>query len=606
MVKTKSFVGKKLRQPIVVVLGHVDHGKTTLLDKIRGTTVALREPGLITQHVGASVIPAEVMEKIFEPLKRLYPIKLKIPGLLFIDTPGHELFSNLRRRGGSVADFAILVVDVLAGFQDQTYESIEILRQRKVPFLIAANKIDRIPGWKANPNSPIIFSLRKQREEVKVKLEELIYRIVNEMYKLGFRADRFDRVRDFTRTVAIVPVSAKTGEGIPELLAVLAGLTQQYMANKLVYAEGPAKGVVLEVKEEVGLGTTIDVIIYDGVLRKGDLIIVGGKDKPIVTRVRALLMPKPLQEIRAPEEKFIQVNEVTAAAGVKIAAPNLDNALAGSPIFVIPSESAIKEYERKVIEEIECIRVKSESIGVVVKADTLGTLEAIINALRRRNIPIRLADVGHITKRDVLEAALVAKENKYYGVILAFNVKFLPGIEEEAKREGVKVFMNNVIYRLLEDYDEWLVKLKEAEKRKELASLVRPGKIRIIPGCIFRRSEPAIVGVEVLGGIIRPGYPLMREDGKRIGSIMQIQERGQPLPEARVGQAVAISIRGRVLVGRHIDEGDILYTDMPEDHVIKLLTKYKAELSQDELVVLREIVKIKRKQNPMFASLVKI
>ncbi|HIQ03079.1 MAG TPA: translation initiation factor IF-2, partial [Desulfurococcales archaeon] len=591
---------------IVVVLGHVDHGKTTLLDKIRGTTVALREPGLITQHVGASVIPAEVMEKIFEPLKRLYPIKLKIPGLLFIDTPGHELFSNLRRRGGSVADFAILVVDVLAGFQDQTYESIEILRQRKVPFLIAANKIDRIPGWKANPNSPIIFSLRKQREEVKVKLEELIYKIVNEMYKLGFRADRFDRVRDFTRTVAIVPVSAKTGEGIPELLAVLAGLTQQYMANKLVYAEGPAKGVVLEVKEEVGLGTTIDVIIYDGILRKGDLIIVGGKDKPIVTRVRALLMPKPLQEIRAPEEKFIQVNEVTAAAGVKIAAPNLDNALAGSPIFVIPSESAIKEYERKVIEEIECIRVKSESIGVVVKADTLGTLEAIINALRRRNIPIRLADVGHITKRDVLEAALVAKENKYYGVILAFNVKFLPGIEEEAKREGVKVFMNNVIYRLLEDYDEWLVKLKEAEKRKELASLVRPGKIRIIPGCIFRRSEPAIVGVEVLGGIIRPGYPLMREDGKRIGSIMQIQERGQPLPEARVGQAVAISIRGRVLVGRHIDEGDILYTDMPEDHVIKLLTKYKAELSQDELVVLREIVKIKRKQNPMFASLVKI
>ena len=606
MVKTKSFVGKKLRQPIVVVLGHVDHGKTTLLDKIRGTTVALREPGLITQHVGASVIPAEVMEKIFEPLKRLYPIKLKIPGLLFIDTPGHELFSNLRRRGGSVADFAILVVDVLAGFQDQTYESIEILRQRKVPFLIAANKIDRIPGWKANPNSPIIFSLRNQREEVKVKLEELIYKIVNEMYKLGFRADRFDRVRDFTRTVAIVPVSAKTGEGIPELLAVLAGLTQQYMANKLVYAEGPAKGVVLEVKEEVGLGTTIDVIIYDGILRKGDLIIVGGKDKPIVTRVRALLMPKPLQEIRAPEEKFIQVNEVTAAAGVKIAAPNLDNALAGSPIFVIPSESAIKEYERKVIEEIECIRVKSESIGVVVKADTLGTLEAIINALRRRNIPIRLADVGHITKRDVLEAALVAKENKYYGVILAFNVKFLPGIEEEAKREGVKVFMNNVIYRLLEDYDEWLVKLKEAEKRKELASLVRPGKIRIIPGCIFRRSEPAIVGVEVLGGIIRPGYPLMREDGKRIGSIMQIQERGQPLPEARVGQAVAISIRGRVLVGRHIDEGDILYTDMPEDHVIKLLTKYKAELSQDELVVLREIVKIKRKQNPMFASLVKI
>ncbi len=597
---------KKLRQPIVVVLGHVDHGKTTLLDKIRGTTVALREPGLITQHVGASIIPAEVMEKIFEPLKKFFPIKLRIPGLLFIDTPGHELFSNLRRRGGSVADFAILVVDVLAGFQDQTYESIEILKQRRVPFLIAANKIDRIPGWKSYPDSPILFSLQEQREDVKLRLEELIYKLVNEMYKLGFRADRFDRVRDFTRTVAIVPVSAKTGEGIPELLAVLAGLTQQYMANKLVYAEGPAKGVVLEVKEEVGLGTTIDVIIYDGILRKGNLIVVGGKEKPIVTHVRALLMPKPLQEIRAPEEKFIQVNEVVAAAGVKIAAPNLEDALAGSPIFVIPNKDLIEEYKRKVIEEIEYIRIKSESIGVVVKADTLGTLEAIIEALKKRNIPIRLADVGHITKRDVLEASLVAKENKYYGVILAFNVKFLPGVEEEARREGVKVFMNNVIYRLLEDYDEWLTKLKEAERRKELATLIRPGKIRIIPGCIFRRSEPAIVGVEVLGGIIKPGYPLMREDGRRIGSIMQIQERGQTLPEARVGQAVAISIKGRVLVGRHIDEGDILYTDIPENHVVTLLTKYKSELSQDETMVLREIVKIKRKQNPLFAALVKI
>jgi len=602
-VKTET---KKLRQPIVVVLGHVDHGKTTLLDKIRGTTVALREPGLITQHVGASIIPAEVMEKIFEPLKKFFPIKLRIPGLLFIDTPGHELFSNLRRRGGSVADFAILVVDVLAGFQDQTYESIEILKQRRVPFLIAANKIDRIPGWKSYPDSPILFSLQEQREDVKLRLEELIYKLVNEMYKLGFRADRFDRVRDFTRTVAIVPVSAKTGEGIPELLAVLAGLTQQYMANKLVYAEGPAKGVVLEVKEEVGLGTTIDVIIYDGILRKGNLIVVGGKEKPIVTHVRALLMPKPLQEIRAPEEKFIQVNEVVAAAGVKIAAPNLEDALAGSPIFVIPNKDLIEEYKRKVIEEIEYIRIKSESIGVVVKADTLGTLEAIIEALKKRNIPIRLADVGHITKRDVLEASLVAKENKYYGVILAFNVKFLPGVEEEARREGVKVFMNNVIYRLLEDYDEWLTKLKEAERRKELATLIRPGKIRIIPGCIFRRSEPAIVGVEVLGGIIKPGYPLMREDGRRIGSIMQIQERGQTLPEARVGQAVAISIKGRVLVGRHIDEGDILYTDIPENHVVTLLTKYKSELSQDETMVLREIVKIKRKQNPLFAALVKI
>jgi len=577
---------------------------TTLLDHIRGTTVAKKEPGEITQHVGASVVPTYVIEKICEPLRKMFPIKLKIPGLLFIDTPGHELFSNLRKRGGSVADFAILVVDVMEGFKDQTFESIEILKERKVPFLIAANKIDKIPGWKPYPDTPFLISFRKQDEKVRSRLEELIYNIIGEMYKLGFRADRFDRIRDFTRTVTIVPVSAKTGEGIPELLAVLAGLAQQFMTKRLMYAEGPAKGVVLEVKEEVGLGTTIDVIIYDGILKKGDWIVVGGLEKPIVTKIRALLMPKPLQEIRAPEEKFMQVNYVVAAAGVKIAAPNLDGALAGSPIFVIEDMSKVKEYVRKVQEEIASVRVMKNIVGVVVKADTLGTLEALITALKRKNIPVRLADVGPVCRRDIIEASTSLKKNKFYGVVLAFNVKVLPGVEEEASREGVRIFSDNVIYRLLEAYEEWLTKEREREKLRELLKLIRPAKIRIIPGCIFRRSAPAIVGVEVLGGKIKPGYPLIRADGKRIGEIMQIQDRGKPIGEAKVGQAVAISIRGHVLVGRHINEGDILYTDLPEKHVETWIKKFRNELSNDELMVLREIVKVKRKVNPAFAATV--
>ncbi len=599
-----EFKGKrtmKLRQPIVVVLGHVDHGKTTLLDKIRGTTVAQKEPGQITQHVGASLVPANVIERIAEPLKKLIPIKLKIPGLLFIDTPGHEAFSNLRRRGGSVADFAILVVDVIDGFQRQTYESIEILKARKVPFLIAANKIDRIPGWKPHPNQPFIYTIKEQEDYVKETLDELIYRMVGEMYKLGFRAERFDRIKDFTRTVAIVPISAKTGEGIPELLAVLAGLTQQYMAKKLMLAKGPAKGVVLEVKEEPGLGTTIDAVIYDGIIRKGDLIIVGGLEEPVVTRVRALLMPRPLQEIRLHKGEFMHVDEVIAAAGVKIIAQGLEKVVAGAPLYVIPSEELIDEYAKKVKEEVEAAKIKTEIDGVIVKADTLGTLEAVVAMLRNKDIPVRLADVGAISKRDIIEAAVTLRSKKEYGVILGFNVKVLPEAAEEARKHGVKIFLNNVIYRLIEEYEEWLNKLREEERRRELESLVRPGKVRIIPGYVFRRSEPAIVGVEVLGGIIKPGYPLMREDGKRLGEIMQIQDKGKPIPFARAGQAVAISIRGRIMIGRHVDEGDVMFTDIPNTHVKILLTKYKNELSDDEIMTLREIVKIKRKQDPTYA-----
>lgn len=590
-----------IRQPIVVVLGHVDHGKTTLLDKIRGTAVAKKEPGEITQHVGASIVPASVLRKVAEPLKKYFPkLKIEIPGLLFVDTPGHELFSNLRRRGGSVADIAILVVDIMEGFQPQTWESIQILKERKVPFIVAANKIDRIPGWKPNPDQPFLETIRKQDPRIVSRLEELIYRLISQLYEAGFMAERFDRVKDFRTTVAIVPVSAKTGEGVPELLALLTGLVQRFMKKRLVTSEEPAKGVVLEVKEEPGLGTTIDVIIYDGVIRRGDTIVVGGKDKPIVTKVRALLMPRPLQDMRAHEGKFVSVEQVVAATGVKISAPDLDNALAGSPIFVVPSEDKIEEYIKIVKEEIESVRIKTDNIGVVVKADTLGTLEAVVEALKRENIPVRLADVGPVSKNDVLEASVSKNHRPEYGVIIAFNVKILPEAEEYAARENVKIFRHNVIYKLIEDYIGWVKQLREQEKIKELESLIRPGKIRILPGYIFRRSNPAIVGVEVIGGVIKPGYPLMRKDGMRLGTIMQIRDRDNVLKEARAGQSVAISIRGRILVGRHVDEGDILYTDIPKQHVHLWLTKYKNELSDDEKMVLKEIIEIKKKQDPFY------
>ncbi len=591
---------KRLRQPIVAVLGHVDHGKTTLLDRIRGTTVAAKEPGQITQHVGASLVPANVIEKVTEPLKKLIPtVKLDLPGLLFIDTPGHEIFTNLRKRGGAVADLAILVVDIMEGFQPQTFEAVEILKQRRVPFIVAANKVDRIPGWKSNPGQPILVSMRKQDPSVIEFMDNQIYKIMGDLAKMGFDSDRFDRIKDYTRQIAIVPISAKTGEGVPELLALLAGLAQRYMKGKLRYVEGPAKGVVMEVKEEPGYGPTIDAIIYDGILKQGDTIVVGGIDEPIVTKVRALLIPEPLQEIRA-TKKFRAVDEVSAAAGVKIAAPGLEKAIAGAPIYVVKDKDEIEKIKEQVKKEVEEVLIETDTEGVIVKADTLGTLEALVQFLKNRNIPVRMARVGPVTKRDVMEAIAVKRHKKEYGVILAFNVKVLPEAKELAEKEGIKIFQHNVIYKLIEDFEEWLKQLKEEERRKELEKLIRPGKIRIIPGFVFRRSDPAIVGVEVLGGTIKPGYPLMKESGERVGSILQIQDKGKTVPLARAGQQVAISIKGRVMVGRHIDEGDILYTDIPSSHARLWQTKYRKELSDDEWHTLQEIIKIKRKQDPLY------
>jgi len=549
----------------------------------------------MTQHIGASFFPIETLKEVAGSFfKIIGGGEIRIPGLLVIDTPGHEVFANLRRRGGGIADIAILVIDVLKGFEAQTYEVIEILKSRKIPFLAAVNKIDRIPGWRPYQNAPFLESYRRQEPAVRQALDEHLYTIIGKFSELGFRADRFDKIRDFTKTVALIPVSAKTGEGIPELIAVLTGLTQQYLRRRLMVTSGPAKGTVLEVKEEPGLGVTVNAIIYDGVLRKGDILVLGGKEKPIVTTVRAILMPKPLDEIRDPRERFSSVDEVSAAAGVKIAAPNLDDALAGAPIYAVPSEDKVDEYVREVSEEVGRVKVSTEIDGVVLKADALGSLEAIAESLSRNGIPIRLADVGDVSKRDVTEAMVVREREMLYGVVLAFNVKVLPDAEEEAKAHNVPIFWHNVIYHLIDDYLRWMKSEKESRERSEFDRLIKPAKIRVLPGFVFRRSKPAIVGVEVLAGRVRPRVRLMTSEGKEIGEILQVQDKGASIPYAEKGHQVAISI-DKPIVGRHFDEGDILYVYVPEQHARLLNTKFKDRLSEDELEALNETIKIMRK-----------
>jgi len=590
-----------VRQPIVCVLGHIDTGKTLLLDRIRKSSVQAREAGGITQHIGASFFPVRIITKICGPLLKGLRKRVRIPGLLVIDTPGHEAFANLRKRGGAVADIAILLIDILKGFEAQTYECIDILKARKTPFLVAANKIDRLPGWKSKPDTSFSASYRDQDPYVRQDLDERLYTIIGTFSRLDFRADRFDKITDFTRTAAIVPTSAKTGEGIPELLAVLVGLTQQYLRPRLRVTKGPAKGTVLEVKEEPGLGITINAIIYDGVLKKGDIIVVGAKEKPIVTNVRAALLPKPLDEIRDPRDKFSSVDAVSAAAGIKIAAPNLEEALAGAPLYVVPSEDLLEKYVKSVSEEVEKIRIATDIDGVVLKTDALGSLEAIAESLGRNNVPIRLADVGDVSKRDVTEAVVVKEHEPLHGVVLAFNVRTLPDAEEEAKNRGVRIFQHNIIYHLIDDYVQWIKSEKEAQLKEEFERLVKPGKIKFLPGYVFRKAKPAIVGIEVLAGQIKPKYTLVKGDGRDVGEIMQIQDRGEAVSEANLGMQVAISLN-KPVVGRHIHEKDILYVRVPEEHAKTLLTKFQDRLSPQELGVLNEFVEVMRRKSPFWAA----
>ncbi len=593
----------KTRSPIVSVLGHVDHGKTTLLDNIRGSTVASDEAGGITQHIGATEIPMDAISLICGGFLERMKIQNKLPGLFFIDTPGHEAFTTLRKRGGSLADLAILILDVTEGFKPQTYEALNILKSSRTPFVVAANKIDKVYGWNSTPNAPFSVSVQNQHKNVAFELDKKIYEIIGILHDEGFESERFDRVDNFASQITIVPISAKTGEGIAELLTMLLGLAYQYLSEQLQIEEcSPAQGTVLEVKEEKGLGLTIDTILYDGILKKEDSIMMLTKDNKVIsTKIRSLLKPKPLEEIRVSKTMFEPVDEVVAAAGVKLVAPHVEDVISGSPLKVVNDTSV--GVEDDLLSEVDNIRIQTNDVGIIVKADTLGSLEALVNILDSNDVPIKSAEIGDIARRDVINASIMAEEDEKYGVIIAFNVNILPSANDELDHQNVKVFEDRVIYQLTEDYVEWIATARERRKKEKLASIVRPSKIRIMPKLVFRHSKPAIAGVEVMSGIIERGVTLINSDGKEVGIVESMEDNGESLAKVSRGSQVAMAIRGAVFE-RDFEEGDVLYVSMSEENYFMIQEEFQNKLLDDEILTLEELKEIKQKvEHPQWGVL---
>jgi translation initiation factor 5B len=593
----------KLRQPVVVVLGHVDSGKTSLLDRIRGTAVQSREVGGITQHIGASYFPIETIKEITGKLfDKLSKSENPVPGLLVIDTPGHEVFANLRIRGGSAADIAIVVVDVNKGLEAQTIESLDILKNRKVPFVIALNKIDQISGWKKNNSILIAEQLKIQDPIILSYLDEKVYNVVGALSRIGFSSEAFWRVKDFTKELAIVPVSAVTGTGVPELLAVLVGLTQQYMSKRLERHETETKGIVLEVNDEVGLGPSANIILLDGTLKHGDRIVVGKRDSVTSTKIKALLLPKPLDEMRDPRDKFRHVDTVIAAAGLKITSPDLDGVLAGSPLYVVNNPEDEERLKSNIETEIKSAIIQTESNGIILRCDTIGSIEAITELLKKENIPVRSADLGNITRRDILSASAVREKDRYLGVVLGFNVKVLEEAEKEAYERRIKIFNEKIIYNLVRNYSEWVTYERVHEDSIIFNEIPPICKFQFLKGYVFRRNNPAVFGAEILIGKLRQKISVMNEKGKKIGVIHQIQNEGKNLEVADKGTQVALSIKGPT-VGRQINEGDIFYTDLNSKEARFLLERFSNRLNEEEQEVFNFILSKKREIDPAFGYL---
>lgn len=570
-----------IRQPIVVIAGHIDHGKSSILERVKGISITKGESGGITQSIKSYNIPIQSIEKCCGKLLKSLNQKITIPGLLFLDSPGHAAFNNMRKRGGNLADLAILTININEGVMDQTIECIQILKEYKTPFIIALNKIDLIPGWRSNNKTNILQNINSQADGVRQFLDNKLYEVLGVLAENGINSERFDRVTDYTSQVAMVPVSAKTDEGIPELFMVLTGLAQKYLEESLNITEDcEGKATILEVQEDVGVGTTLDVILYDGQIKKGDQIVVGTLSGPVVTKIKGLFEPEG--------KKLKSINSIHAAYGVRISAPDIKGAVGGMPLVVANTDLEKKKQELQT--EIESVIIDTEKEGVIVKADTLGSLEALTALLKKEDIKIKKASIGNIVKKDLAEAS--SESNMANKAILGFNIK---ATETDPH---VKTILNSVIYKIIEDYQEWKEQLTKAEETKNLEELTRPVRLTILKGCVFRQCGPCVVGVSIEGGILKTNSKLMKKDGSKASYVKSIQHEKENINKVEAGKEVAISIPD-VTAGRQINEGDVLYSDLIESEFIEL-KKMKNLLRPQEIEILKEIALIKRKDNPLW------
>jgi translation initiation factor 5B len=573
---------KHIRQPIVTVVGHVDHGKTSILDALRSTCVQDSEAGGITQKISFTLYPMEQL-KASCPLIEKSGIEMNIPGFLLIDTPGHAAFTNLRKRGGSLADLAVLVIDINEGIKPQTAEVIQILKLNKTPFIIALNKIDKISGWK-KMSEDLKTSVEMQAIRSKQDFDEKYMTLIGSLNSYGFEADLYYNIKDFTKKIAMIPCSAQTKEGIPELIMMLCGLSQKYLEKNLELGKD-AKGVMLEIKKEKD-SNYIEAILYDGVLDKADEIAVANfEGEPVISKIRVL------EEIQPVCSKFEPKSRVSASTGIRMQLREKVEILPGMPFVKFNNNlDQLREDFKKQIGE----SIKTDKQGIIAKADSLGSLEALLVLLKQNNIPIVRAGIGKINKSDIICAKANLEINELDSVVVGFNV----GICEDAKAISgkIKIITDQVIYKLIENLVEWRSEKQKEIEKKRLMGLTTICKLEILPQYVFRNTKPAIFGVRILGGKLTSGLSIIDESGEKIGNIKNIQSEQKSVETAEEGLEVAISIPN-VNYERQLKGKRFLYTNLGESQ-FRNLKENKDLLTGSEINVLREIAEIRRQEKP--------
>nr|CAH7725665.1 unnamed protein product [Callosobruchus chinensis] len=590
---------ENLRAAIVCVLGHVDTGKTKILDKLRRTNVQDGEAGGITQQIGATNVPIDAIKEQTKIVKGMAEMEMKIPGLLIIDTPGHESFSNLRNRGSSLCDIAILVVDIMHGLEPQTIESINLLKNKKTPFVVALNKIDRLYDWQTMNRKDVRDIIKAQAANTQLEFDQRTKEVIVQFAEQGLNAALFYENPDVRSYVSLVPTSAITGEGMGNLLALIVDFCQTKLTKRLMYSD-ELQATVLEVKAIPGLGTTIDVILVNGTLREGDTMLCAGTDGPIVTQIRSLLMPQPLRELRV-KNAYIEYREIKAAQGVKIAAKELEKAIAGLNLYVAHKSDEVEVLKEEVSKELKSAlsNIRLAERGVYVQASTLGSLEALLEFLRTSKIPYSGIRIGPVVKKDVMKASIMLEHEPQYATILAFDVKVEKDAQELADSLGVKIFQADIIYHLFDRFMAYREELRQRKREEFKHIAVFPCKLRVLPQFVFNSRDPIVMGVMVEAGIVKEGTPICvpSKEFVDLGIVTSIENNHKPVESARKGMEVCIKIESipgesPKMFGRHFDEKDMLISKISRQSIDACKDYFRDDLQKTDWQLMVELKKL--------------
>lgn len=618
--KSLPEIPKKFRKPIVVVMGHVDHGKTSLLDSLRQSNITKGEKGGITQQIGATDFPFKRIHQITGKLKspfKIDPENVKLPGFLMIDTPGHEAFHNLRERGSSLCDFAILVVDIEDGLMPQTKDSIKLLKDRNIPFIIAATKIDKIYGWEKYNFNSFKASYRKQSDDAKGAFYNYIEGLKEAFLEFEINADlhySFKNVRKNNLNLVekeesklkscypIVPVCSLSGEGTADIFGVLYYIMEKWMKRKVKYDSTDTKAIIMELDQVKGYGWTADVILVNGTIQKGDKFLIYNQDEETEITVKNILTPPPLTQL-GNKNSWTSHDKVEAAMGVKIIANNIEKTFAGNNIFKITDKSDLKKYHEIIEKEKESFNSNFDfnSKGIWIQSPNRATIEALMIELKKSNIPIKGYTIGKLSEKSLNNLSAIYQETEnpfllYFGDPDKKLCRF-------AQDKKIKMICSEVIYHLIEEYKKLFKDLLNLKKDdlKDTSEVFLPCKMNVLKKFIINKGgngKEIILGMQIVGGKVTKNTKLcavkVDKKGKlisevvKLGKVLSIQKNKKELDDAKMGDSVAIKMDNSEnhLFGRQFDDSYIIISELSRKIIDNLKLYCRDEINTKEYKLL--------------------